>query len=55
MLAAALGLVLLVLVLGVFAKDQAQRLLYGEPSHSGPALEPGQSTTIDGVKIKRIN
>jgi hypothetical protein len=55
MLAAALGLVLLVLVLGVFARDQAHRFLYGEPSHAAPTLAPGQSTTVDGVTIKRIN
>jgi hypothetical protein len=54
-LAVALGIVLVVLLLGVFAKDSAQRLLYGEPSHARPALQPGESTTVDGVTIKRIN
>jgi hypothetical protein len=53
--AVGLGLVFLVLVLGVLARDQVHRLLYGEPSHAAPVLEPGQSTTVDGVKIKRIN
>ncbi|WP_156436084.1 hypothetical protein [Bradyrhizobium pachyrhizi] len=54
-LAVALGLVFAVLALGVFTKDEAHRLLFGKPSHARPTLEPGQSTTIDGVKIKRIN
>lgn len=55
-LAFALGLVLVVLLLGVFAKDGAQRLLYGgEPSRAHPILQPGQSATVDGVTIKRIN
>lgn len=55
MLALALGLLIAVLMLGALARDKAQRFLYGEPSHTRPVLEPGQSTTIDGVKIKRIN
>jgi hypothetical protein len=54
-LAFALGLVLLVLFLAVYAKDATQRLLYGDPAHARPVLEPGQSTVVDGVKIKRIN
>jgi hypothetical protein len=40
-LAVALGLVLLVLVLGVFARDQAHRLLYGEPKASSSIVPPG--------------
>lgn len=55
MLAVALGLVFVVLVLGVYARDAAHRFLYGEPSHGQPTLAPGQSTTVDGVTIKRIN
>jgi hypothetical protein len=55
MLALSLGLVVGVLMLGVLARDQAHRFLYGEPSHSVPTLAPGQSTTVDGVTIKRIN
>lgn len=54
-LAFALGLVFVVLLLGVFTKDQAQRFLYGEPSHARPALQPGETATVDGVTIKRIN
>jgi hypothetical protein len=54
-LAFALGLVLVVLLLGVYAKDGAQRLLYGERVTSRPALQPGESATVDGVTIKRIN
>jgi hypothetical protein len=54
-LAFALGLVLVVLLLGVYTKEGAQRFLYGEPSHARPVLAPGQSATVDGVTIKRIN
>jgi hypothetical protein len=54
-LAFALGLVLVVLLLAVYTKDGAQRLLYGETSHTRPTLQPGESATIDGVTIKRIN
>jgi hypothetical protein len=49
-LAFALSLVIIVLLLGVYAKDGAQRLLYGHPT-----LQPGESATVDGVTIKRIN
>lgn len=54
-LAFALGLVVVVLLLAVYAKDGAQRLLWGETSHARPALQPGESATVDGVTIKRIN
>jgi hypothetical protein len=54
-LAFALGLVLVVLLLGVYAKDGTQRLLYGPPSPVRGALQPGESATVDGVTIKRIN
>lgn len=50
-LALALGLILSVLLIAVFVKDQTRSLLYGEH----PKLEIDQSTVIDGVKIKRIN
>lgn len=53
MLAGALCLLLAVLFLGVLVKDETRHFLYGEQSQ--PTLEPGQSTVIDGVKIKRIN
>lgn len=54
-LLAALCLVFVVLMAGVYVKQEAHALLWGEPQHAQPALEPGQSTVIDGVKIKRIN
>lgn len=52
-LAGALCLVFAVLMLGVFTKDEARRFLYGDPGR--PTLQPGQSTVVDGVSIKRIN
>lgn len=54
MLAAALGLVCLVLVLGVLAKNQAQRFLYGEPKASTSQVAPGSyEWTPDGGLQKR--
>jgi hypothetical protein len=54
-LAFSLGLLILVLFLGSYAKDQAWRLLYGQPEHASPVLQPGESTVINGFKVKRIN
>lgn len=69
-----LGLLILVLLLGVYAKDKAAVLLYGAPEtksyvppgnyewtpekglvpkQASPVLQPGESTDIDGYKIKR--
>lgn len=54
-LAAALCLLFVVLVLGVYVRREAHAFLWGEPQQARPALQPGQSTVIDGVKIKRID
>ena len=54
-LLASLLLVFLVLVTAVYMKRELNAFLWGEPQHAQPVLQPGQSTEIDGVKIKRIN
>jgi hypothetical protein len=52
--AAALGLLLLVLLLGVVVKKRAHSLIYGEPQGT-QHLELGESKVINGYTIKRIN
>jgi hypothetical protein len=54
-LAAALCLLFVVLVAGVFVKREAHAFLWGEPQQTRPALQPGESTVINGVTIKRID
>lgn len=54
-LLAALCLIFVVLVAGVFVKREAHDFLWGETQQARPALQPGESTVIDGVKIKRID
>jgi len=53
--AIALGLMFVVLTLGVFVKRETQSVLYGEPAQTQPALQPGETAVINGVKIKRVN
>jgi len=48
--AAALGFLLLVLLLAVFVKQRAQSLIYGEPQ-----MGPGESKVINGYTIKRVD
>ena len=54
-LAAALALILLVATLGRTAFSTIRTTLFGEPERSAPVLQPGESTVINGVTIKRIN
>jgi hypothetical protein len=54
-LVVALGLVLLVSTLGVRAYRSIGAALFGEPQRAAPVLQPGESTVIDGMTIKRIN
>lgn len=53
-LAVALGLVLGTLLLAKSAYSNVHAALFGA-QQTAPHLEPGESTVIDGVKIKRIN
>ena len=54
-LLAALCLVFVVFVVFVYVKRETNLLLWGEPQTSRPALQPGQSTVIDGFTVKRLN
>ena len=50
----ALGLLFLAFTMAGTVKDKFNSVFFGEEKRS-PILQPGQSTTINGVKIERIN
>jgi hypothetical protein len=53
-LGAACAIILAVAMIGIRSQRAVSEMLFGEPNHA-PHLEPGESTVINGVTIKRIN
>lgn len=49
------ALIIGVLMLAHGAYSSVGRTLWGEPQQAAPHLEPGESSVVNGVTIKRID